>query len=97
MRLEFRPRALADLVKIRNGVAKRANPQAAENVRRHLLQRLERLRKKPDLGITTSRPDVRILSPTKYPYRIYFTVTDEAVVILHIRHTSRRIKRLDRL
>ncbi|HEY5827616.1 MAG TPA: type II toxin-antitoxin system RelE/ParE family toxin [Hyphomicrobiaceae bacterium] len=28
--------------------------------------------------------------PTRYPYRIYYTVQGDEVVILHIRHTARR-------
>jgi toxin ParE1/3/4 len=97
MRLEFRPLAVADLAEIRDGQLQRAGSQAAENVRRHLLKRFNRLCEKPDLGLTTSHSGIRILSPTNYPYRFYFTVIEDAVVILHIRHTSRRLKRLDRL
>ncbi len=41
------------------------------------------------LGRPTATPDVRILSLRRYPYRLYYTVTAVAVVILHIRHTSR--------
>jgi hypothetical protein len=34
-----------------------------------------------------------VLSPTRYPYRIYILRTDTDVVVLHIHHTSRRILR----
>jgi hypothetical protein len=37
----------------------------------------------------TATPEVRLLSLTQYPYRIYYTVTAVAVVILHIRHSAR--------
>jgi hypothetical protein len=30
-----------------------------------------------------------VLSITRYPYRIYYTVTAVAVVILHVRHSAR--------
>ena len=43
----------------------------------------------PLIGVATSEPGIRILPPTRYPYRIYYTVTDVAVVILHIRHSAR--------
>lgn len=33
--------------------------------------------------------EIHILSMTRYPYRIYYTVSAVAVVILHIRHTAR--------
>jgi toxin ParE1/3/4 len=89
MQLEFRPRALADLKEIRDYFLAQDDDGKAERVRQHLVQRFNALVRKPTLGIKTSRPDVRILSPLKYPYRIYFTVIGQAVVILHIRHTSR--------
>ena len=89
MKLEFRPRALADLEEIRDFFLAQNDDDKAERIRRHLVQRFNALTQKPNLGVKTSRADVRILSPQKYPYRIYFTVTDTSVVILHVRHTSR--------
>jgi hypothetical protein len=29
------------------------------------------------------------IAPIRYPYRIYYTVTAVAVVILHVRHSAR--------
>jgi plasmid stabilization system protein ParE len=43
----------------------------------------------PFIGVVSSNPQIRILPPTRYPYRIYYTVQGEDVVILHIRHTAR--------
>jgi hypothetical protein len=40
-------------------------------------------------GVETAEPDILYLAPIRYPYRIYCTVTAAAVVILHIRHSSR--------
>ncbi len=42
------------------------------------------------MGVPSSQPGVRILQPTRYPYRIYYTVQGDEIVILHIRHTSRQ-------
>ncbi|MGB9163137.1 MAG: hypothetical protein WCC41_01540 [Rhodomicrobium sp.] len=58
--------------------------------RSHLRLRMEKLRHNPRLGIRTSEPDIRVLSPTRYLYRIYYTITADAVVILHVRHSARR-------
>jgi hypothetical protein len=44
----------------------------------------------PAWGVPSSQTGVRILQPTRYPYRIYYTVQGDDVVILHIRHTSRQ-------
>jgi plasmid stabilization system protein ParE len=55
-----------------------------------LAARIERLRSHPLIGIATDNPDIRVLPPTRYPYRIYYTVRGDEVVILHIRDTARR-------
>jgi|SRR5436305_13106494 toxin ParE1/3/4 len=36
------------------------------------------------------RPGVRIVPFIRYPYRLFYRVTDEAVEILHIYHAARR-------
>ena len=97
MYLELRPRAVEDLRQIRDYILDQAGERAAEVVRKHLMTRFEKLRRKPNLGIASSHPAIRILSPIKYPYRIYFTVVDQSVVILHIRHTSRPLPKLEGL
>ncbi len=35
-------------------------------------------------------PDVRMVPLIRYPYRIFYTVTDRGVEILHLHHTARR-------
>jgi plasmid stabilization system protein ParE len=42
------------------------------------------------MGTASSSPEIRILAPTRYPYRIYYTVQRNEVAILHIRHTARQ-------
>ena len=73
-----------------------ANPSAAERVRTHLRGKMLKLCRQ-SLGVKTTEPDIRILSPTKYPYRIQFTVSATEVVVLHIRHTSRHLPNLGNL
>src|SRR5258707_14238810 len=36
------------------------------------------------------RPRTRVAPLVRYPYRIFYRVTDEAVEIVHIHHASRR-------
>jgi len=38
----------------------------------------------------SGNPEVRVLAPTGYPYRIYYTIQGYEIVILHIRHTARQ-------
>lgn len=97
MTVKLHRRARADLREIRDYVTKAADPNVAEHVRLHLLTRILRLGQHPKLGVASSDPAIRVLSPSKYPYRIYFTVLADSIVILHIRHTARRLPNLDDL
>ncbi len=42
------------------------------------------------MGATTSEESVRFLQLTDYPYRIFYIVREDAIDVVHIRHTSRR-------
>jgi toxin ParE1/3/4 len=91
MNLRWDPRALQDLNSIRRFLATTSSPRAAERVRKHLLARVNRLRKRPYLGPPSiNNPDIRILAPIHYPYRVYYTVQGQEIDILHIRHTARQ-------
>jgi plasmid stabilization system protein ParE len=90
MKVRLHRRARSDLEAIRSYLLKHAGVQAAERVKEHLRTKIARLAHRPLIGTATDDPDIRILPPTKYPYRIYYTVTDSAVIVLHIRHTAQR-------
>ena len=90
LKLRLDVQAWDDLSAIREHLKAEASAVAADRVRAHLRKRMESLRHNPRLGVRSSDPEIRILPPTRYPYRIYYTITDEAVVILHIRHSARR-------
>lgn len=36
------------------------------------------------IGVLASNPEIRILPPSRYPYRIYYTIQGDDVVILYI-------------
>jgi toxin ParE1/3/4 len=38
----------------------------------------------------TQRTNVRVAPLVRYPYRIFYRITNEAIEIVHIRHTLRR-------
>ena len=88
LKVKLHRRARADLAAIKAYLVREAGVRPAERVRTHLNDRILRLGRHPGLGIASDEPGIRILSPTRYPYRIYFTVTDDAVIVLHIRHTA---------
>ena len=89
MNVRWDTRALDDLRDIRHYIARRGSPAAADRVREHLRTRIERLLTRPLIGVLTSNPEIRILPPTRFPYRIYYTIQRDDVVILHIRHSAR--------
>ena len=91
MKVRLHRRAREDLEEIRDYLRQNAGPESADKVRLYLKLRIERLGRSPFLGIASSEPGIRILSPTLYPYRIYFMRMDDTVVVLHIRHTSRDV------
>jgi plasmid stabilization system protein ParE len=89
MKLRWDARALQDIRDIRNFIVAHGSAGAADRVRLHLRSRAHRLLTNPFIGIVSTNPAIRILPPTRYPYRIYYTIQGDDVVILHIRHTAR--------
>jgi toxin ParE1/3/4 len=90
LKVRLQRRAKADLAAIAAYLLQEAGEQAANRVRQSLQQRMLRLSDRPLLGTMTSNSRIRVLTPTKYPYRIYYSLTPTTVIILHIRHTARR-------
>jgi toxin ParE1/3/4 len=39
---------------------------------------------------SAKRPDVRVVSLGRYPYKIFYRTTDDTVQILHIHHAARQ-------
>jgi toxin ParE1/3/4 len=82
-------RARADLEQIYDYLDKRA-PAAARSIKSAIERQIRSLSAFPFMASTTDDPDVRALTLTQHPYKIYYEVVGENVRILHIRHTSRR-------
>ena len=79
-----------DLRSIRAYLLEHAGTAIAERVREHIRARIDHLRRNPNIGVSTTEADIRVLPPTRFPYRIYYTLAADAVIILHIRHSARR-------
>jgi plasmid stabilization system protein ParE len=90
LKVRLHRRARSDLRSIRDYVIRQAGSISADRVRSHLAKRMMQLSRLPFSGRPTSDPKVRLLSATRYPYAIYYTVKRSEVVVLHIRHTARR-------
>ena len=90
MKLRWDPRAVQDLRDIRRHITAASSATIANRVRRHLQKRVRLLPANPHMGVASSNGEIRILAPTRYPYRIYYSVQRNEVVVLHIRHTARQ-------
>ncbi|MET0194954.1 MAG: type II toxin-antitoxin system RelE/ParE family toxin [Hyphomicrobiaceae bacterium] len=90
MKLRWDAQALQDIREIHRYIAANSSRAAAGRVRGHFKARARMLLQSTRMGVPSNQPGVRILQPTRYPYRIYYTVQGDEIVILHIRHTSRQ-------
>ena len=89
MKVRYTLRAQADLDVIYTYLDQRT-PSAALRVKELLERRIASLADFPLAAPATDEPDVRELTIVRYPYKVYYKVSDDEVWILHIRHTSRR-------
>jgi toxin ParE1/3/4 len=90
MKVRFTAAALADLDEIREFLLSNY-PSVAPLVEQRIRTVTERISSWPESSPrVTARPEIRATLLGRYPYRIFYVITDEAVEILHIHHTSRR-------
>jgi plasmid stabilization system protein ParE len=76
LKLRLHPRAVRDLQDIHDYRVREHGAQAAERVRAELNGSIQRLARHPfRICRETGEADVRVLSVTRYPYLIYYTVT----------------------
>jgi toxin ParE1/3/4 len=68
-----------------------ANPRIAGAVGARIEQVITRLASNPlSAPAVTERPEVRMALVLRYPYKIFYRISGDAIEILHIRHTVRR-------
>jgi plasmid stabilization system protein ParE len=94
MKVRYTPAAFSDRERILEHLNERS-PDGARNVAASILEAVEQLKEHPHSGYRTDNPDVRVIFVARYPYKVFYRVRD-AVEILHIRHTSRRVWKNDR-
>ena len=88
MKVRYTLPARADLDEIYTYISER-NPVAAERVKLRIKTDAEKLAGLPFIGQQSDFPGVRTRKVRRYPYRIFYTVRDGEVLILHIRHGAR--------
>ena len=89
MRVRYTPEAFSDRERILEYLKERS-ASGSRNVAISILEAVQQLADQPLSGYRTDKPSVRVAFIVRYPYKIFYRVHDDAVEILHIRHTSRR-------
>ncbi|HEV7599623.1 MAG TPA: type II toxin-antitoxin system RelE/ParE family toxin [Bradyrhizobium sp.] len=91
MKLVYSRRALADLDQITTYYSANASPAIADAIGRRLENVIDRICRAPEAAPRLSqRSQLRVVAVVRYPFRIFYRMRDDAIDILHIRHTSRR-------
>jgi len=89
MNVVYAPRALRDLESIAAYLVER-NPTGAINVLGAIKSSIDTLNFFPQIGRLVDNAGHRRVPVLRYPYLIFYRVAGDELLILHIRHTSRR-------
>lgn len=92
MKLRWSRRASADLDRLWHFVAA-FSPESADVIEATLLRRIELLPTFPKIGRIVRAPDVRAFSLPDIQYVVTYSVDDEEVRIIAIRHTREQGER----
>jgi toxin ParE1/3/4 len=88
MKVRYTPRARDDLDKIHFYLNERS-PAAASAVLKRIRNRIDRLADYPLMAPVTELAGIRGLTILRYPYKAYYRILKDEVVILHIRDARR--------
>jgi toxin ParE1/3/4 len=89
MNVVYAPRALRDLESIAAYLGER-NPTGAINVLGAIKSSVDTLSFFPQIGRLVDNAGHRRVPVLRYPYLVFYRVAGDELLILHIRHTSRR-------
>jgi toxin ParE1/3/4 len=89
MNVIYAPRAIRDLESIASYLGERS-PSGAVNVLSAIRSRIDVLPFYPHIAPPLDDAGHRRLSVVRYPYVIFYRISGDEILILHIRHTSRR-------
>jgi toxin ParE1/3/4 len=91
MKVEFAPRATADLRRIGEQSRRAFGDAVAAALETYIRATVARISVAPDgAQRLPQRPEVRVVPLVRYPFKIFYTVVGETISILHIRHAARR-------
>lgn len=89
MNVVYAPRALRDLQDIA-AYPSACSPDAAARVLGAIKSSVDTLDFFPQIGRVVDNANHRRVPVLRYPYVIFYRIADDNLLILHIRHTSRR-------
>lgn len=89
MKVRFTLRAAQQIEAALDRIAA-ASPQGAQKVRARLFSVLTLLRAHPYAGRLTSKPGIRRILVSPYPYLLDYAPTDDEIVVRRFRHAARR-------
>ncbi|MCW4113390.1 type II toxin-antitoxin system RelE/ParE family toxin [Aurantimonas sp. MSK8Z-1] len=89
MRLRYTRTALRQIEQALSFISERS-PQGAAGLARRIASALAVVLDHPLVAQATSRPDVRRLVLSPYPYVVFYRVAATEIVILRFRHTARK-------
>ncbi len=89
MKVQYRERALADLEEIYRYLAQRSQT-GARNVLRAIYAAVDHISHYPESSELTSDLSIRMKVIGRYRYKIFYTVSDDFIDIIHIRHAARK-------
>lgn len=91
MRVVWTPGSLADLHDVL-GYTGRHFPQSVAPLEHRLRATIDLLSQWPLIAKRLEeRPGVRVATLVGYPYRIFYSVAEDCIEILHIRHAARKM------
>lgn len=94
MKLRYTATALIELDAILTYVRER-DVVAADRIAERVDRTLDHLLRFPESSVRRAdEPNTRMALVGRFPYRIFYTVEGTELVILHIRHTARRMPEL---
>ena len=89
MKLRYTKTALEHIAIIVDHI-QRDNPSAATDVRDAIQSTIDSVVAFPSIGSATDRPDILVIPARPYTYLIFYTATDEWIIIRYVRHPARR-------
>jgi toxin ParE1/3/4 len=91
MKVDYAPRATADLKRIGLQSRRAFGEAVAVALETYIRATVARIAVVPDgAQPLPNRLGVRVIPLGRYPFKIFYTVVGDRIIILHIRHSARR-------